>query len=115
MLGRLSSPGYRAIIQRHGPELSRHPVRTGIPQASFTITSARLNVTVQSASQSGPTPIKVLRNPGIICPVIGNPDGSWGKFRSPVPVVCCDWPVALTTLTFGSERSTLTIGASAAK
>ena len=80
MLGRFSSPGFRAIIQRRGPDLSRHPVSNGAPQASLTITAARVNVTVHSASKSGPTPINVWRNPGIICPVIGNPDGSWGKF-----------------------------------
>ena len=90
ILGRFSSPGCRAIIQRRGLEFSRHPVSTGMPRASLTITAVRLNVTVQSASQSGPTPIKVWRNPGIICSVIGNPDGSWGKFEPPVPVDCCD-------------------------
>ena len=78
ILGRFSSPGCRAILQRRGPELSCHPVSTDVPRASLTITSARVNVTVQFASQSGPTPIKVWQNPGIICPMIGNPDGSWG-------------------------------------
>ena len=86
MLGRFFLPGFRAILQRRGPELSRHPVSIGMPRASLTITAACLNVTLKSASQSGPTPIKVWQNPVIIFPVIGNPDGSWGKFKSPVPV-----------------------------
>ena len=89
MLDRFSSPGCGAIIQRRGPEFSRHPVSTGMSRVSRTITASRVNVTVQSASQSGPTPIKVWRKPGIILPVIGNPDGIWGKFKSPVPVYCC--------------------------
>ena len=76
ILGRFSSPSCRAILQRRGPEFSRHPVSTGVLRASRTITAARVNVTVKYASQSGHTPIKVWRNPGIICPVIGNPDGS---------------------------------------
>ena len=114
-LGRFSYPGCRAILRRRGPEFSRHPVSTGVPQASRTITAARVNVTVQSASQIGSTPIKVWWKPGIICPVIGNTDESWGKFKSPVPVDFCDWPVAVPTLTLGAERSMLTMGASAAK
>ena len=84
-------------------------------RASLTITPTRVNVTVQSASQIGTTHIKVWRNHGIICPVIGNLDGSWGIFKSPVPVYCFDWPVAVPTLTFGAERSTLTTGESAEK
>ena len=32
-----------------------------------------------------------------------------------MPVDCCDWPVAVHTLTFGAKRLTLTMGASAAK
>ena len=115
ILGRFSSSGCRAILQRYGPEFLRHPVSTGMPQASLTITAAHVNVTVQSASQSGPTPIKVWRNPGIICPVTGNPDGSLGKFNSPMPVDGWDWPVAVPTVTFGSEMLTLTMGASSEK
>ena len=115
ILGRFSSPGCRTIIQRRGPELLRHPVRTGVPQVSCTIAAACVNVTVQSASQSGTTPIKVWRKTGIICPVIGNTDGSWGKFKFPMSVDCCDFPVAVPTLTFEAKRSTLTMGASAAK
>ena len=84
-----------------------------MPCESRTITAARVNVTVQSASHSGPTPIKVWRNPGMICPVTGNPEGSFGRFNSPVPVEFWDWPVAVPTVTFGAERSMLTMGASA--
>ena len=47
--------------------------------------------------------------------MIGNPEGSWDKFKSPVPMNCCDCPVAVPTLTFGAERLTLTMGASAEK
>ena len=115
MLVRFSSPGCSAILQRRGPEFLHHPVSTGVPRASLTITSARVNVTVHYASQSGPTPIKVWRNPGSTYPVIRNPDGIWDKFKFPVPVDCCDWPVAVFTLTFGAERLTLTMGASAEK
>ena len=115
MLVRFSSPGWREILQRLDPEFLRNPVSNGVPRESCTINAARVHVTVQSASQSGPTPIKLWRNPGIICPVIGNPDGSWGKFKPPVPVDCCDWPVAVPTLTFGAERLMLTMGASAVK
>ena len=104
--------GCRAILQRRGPEFSRHPVSTGIPWAYLTTTAVRVNVTVQSASQSGPTPIKLWLNPGMICPVNGNPEGSLGKFNSPVPVDCWDCPVAVPTLDFGAERSMLTMGAS---
>ena len=74
-----------------------------------------MNVTVQSASYSGPTHIKVCLNPGMICPVTGNPEGSWERFNSPVPVEFWDWPVAVPTVNFGAERSMLTMGASAEK
>ena len=50
-----------------------------------------------------------------MCPVTGNPKGNLGKFNSPVPVDCCDWPVAVPTMTFGAKRSTLTMEASAEK
>ena len=115
IIGRLYSPGCREILQRRSHEFLLHPVSTGVPLSSLTITAVRVNVTIQSASQSGPTTIKVWRNPGIICPVIGNTEGSWGKFKSPVPVDFCDWPVAVPTFTFGAERSTLAMGASTEK
>ena len=115
IFGRFSSSGCRVILQRYGPEFSRHPVSTGIPRAFPTITAAHVNVTVQSASQSGPTHIKLWRYPGMICPVNGNPEGSLGGFNSPVPVDCWDWPVTVPTVTFGAERSTLTMRASSEK
>ena len=71
MLGRIFSSGWRAILQRRGPDCSRQPVRTGLPCESLTITAARVNVTVQSASHSGPTPIKVCLNPGMMFPLNG--------------------------------------------
>ena len=74
-----------------------------------------MKVTVQSASQIGPTPIKVWKKIGMRCPLIGNPDGRWGKSKSPVTVDCWVCPVAVTTLTFGAGRSMLTIGESVAK
>ena len=115
IFGRFASPGCRATFQRRGPGCSRHSVSTGMLCASLTITSALVNVTVQSASHSGPTPIRVCRNPGIICPVNGNPEVNFGRFNSPVPVEFCDWPVAVPTVAFGAERSMLTMGASAEK
>ena len=115
MLGRFSSLGFREIFQRRGPEFSRHPVSTGVTRASRTITAARVNFNVQSASYIGPAPIKVWQNPGVICPMIGNPYGIWGKFKPPVQVDFCDWPVAVHTLTFWAKRSTLTMEASAEK
>ena len=86
-----------------------------MPRASLNITAARVNVTVQSASQSGPTHIKVCRNPGMIDPVTGNPEGSFGRFNSHVPGDFWDWPGAVPTVTFGAERSTLTMGESSEK
>ena len=76
MLGRFYSPGYRTILQRCGPELSRHSVITGVPWAYRTIAAACVNVTVQYSSQIGTTPLKLWRNPGIIGPLIGSPDRS---------------------------------------
>ena len=70
-----------------------------------------MKVTVQSASQSGPAPIKVWRKPGMRCPLIGNTYGIWDKSKSRVPVNCWVCPVAVPTLTLGAERSMLTIGA----
>ena len=58
-MGRFASPGCKEILQSRGPEGSRHPVSTGVPWVSRTITVSRVKVTVQSASQIGPTPIKV--------------------------------------------------------
>ena len=86
-----------------------------MPRASFTINAARVNVTVQLASHSGTTTIKVCRNPGMIFPVTGNPEGIWRRFNSPVSVDFWDRPVAVPTFTFGAERSMLTMGASAEK
>ena len=51
----------------------------------------------------------------MISPVTGNPEVIFGRFNSPVPVDCWDWPVAVPTVTFGAEQSTLTMGASAEK
>ena len=74
-----------------------------------------MKVTVQLASQSGTTPIKVWQNPDMRCPLIGGTDGRWGNSKSPVPVDFWVCPVAVPTLTFGSESSMLTIGASVEK
>ena len=90
-------------------DCSRHPVSTRMPHAFLTIIDARVNTTVQSASHSGPTPIKVCRNTGMICPVSGNPEGSFCRFNSPVPVEFCDWPIAVPTVNFEAERSMLTM------
>ena len=74
--------------------------------------ASHVKVTVQSASQIGYTPIEVWRKPGMRCPLIGNPNGRWGKSKSPVSVDCWVCPVAVPTVTFGAEKSMLTIGAS---
>ena len=84
--GRFELPGSGEILQRRGPDCSRHPVSTGIPFVSLTIKAARVNVTVQSASHSRPTPIRVCWNPVMICPVTWNPEGTFGRFNSPIPV-----------------------------
>ena len=115
IFGRYDSPGCRVILLRRGTDCSLHPVSTGMSRASLTITAALVNVTVQSASHSGPTPIRVCQNPGMIFPVTGNPEGSYGRFNYHVPVEFCDWPVAVPTVTFGTDRSMLTMGASAEK
>ena len=86
-----------------------------MPWEYLTINDAFVNVTVQSASQSGPNPIKVWRNPGMMCPVTGNPEESLGKFNSPVSVDCWDLPVAVPTVTFGSEGVTGSMEASSEK
>ena len=114
-MGRFDSPGCRAILRSLDPEASRQPVSTGVPCWSRTMTSSRVKVIVQSASQSGPTPIKVWWKPVMSCPLIGNPEGIWGKSKSPVPVYCWVFPVAVPTLTFGDKRSMLTIGESVEK
>ena len=115
MLGRVVSSGWRAVLQSRGPDCYRQPVSTGLPCESLTTTSALVNVTVHSASHSGPTPIKVCLNPGMICPVTGKLAGSLRILSLPVPVESWVWPVAVPTVTYGAVRSMLTIGASAEK
>ena len=51
----------------------------------------------------------------MICPVTGNLERSFGRFNSPVPVEFLGLAVAVPTVTFGAERSMLTMGASAEK
>ena len=97
MRGRFDLLGWREILQRRGPDFSRQPVNTGMPCESLTITSARVNVTVQSASHSGPTPIKVCLNPGMIYHVTRKSQGSLGVFNSPVPAEISVFPVAVPT------------------
>ena len=94
---------------------SRQPVSTGVPCLSRTMTASRVNVTVQSASHSRPTPIKAWRKPVMRCPLIGNPDGRWVKFKSPVPVDCWVCPVSVPNLNFGAKRSMLNTGESVEK
>ena len=71
MLGRFDSLSWRVILQRRGTDCSRQPVSTGLPCASLTITAARVNVTVQFASHSRPTPTQLCLNSVMICPVTG--------------------------------------------
>ena len=94
---------------------ARQPVITGVPCLSCTTTSSRVKLTVQSASHSGPTPIKVWQKPGMRCPLIGNPDGRWGKSKFPVPVDYWVFPVSVPTLAFGAARYMLNTGASVEK
>ena len=94
---------------------SRQPVITGVPCLSRTMTASCMKVTVQSASYSGTTPIKVWRKPGIRCPLIGNPNWIWSKSKSPLRVDCWVCPIALPALTFGDSSSMLTTGASVEK
>ena len=94
---------------------SCQPVSTAVPCLSCTMTALRVMVTVQSASHSGPKSTKIWRKPGMRCPLVGNPDGRWGKSRSPVPVDCWNCPVAMPTVTFGAARSMLTTGESMEK
>ena len=49
------------------------------------------------------------------CPLIGNPDGIWGKSKSPVPVNCWIYPDAVPNLTFGAAGYMLTTGVSVEK
>ena len=91
---------------------SCQPVSTGVPCLSCTMTASCVKVTVHSASHSGPTHIKVWHEPGMRCPLIGNPNGRWGKSKSPVPVDCWVCPVAVPNLTFGAARSFLATWAS---
>ena len=114
-MGRFNYPCCRAIIQSLDPEASRQPVSTDVPCWSRTIKASCVKVTVQSESHIGPIPIKVWRKPSMSCPLIGNTDGRLGKFKSPVPVDCWVCPVAVPNLTFGAERSMLTIGESVEK
>ena len=79
------------------------------------MTALRVKVTVQSESLSGPTHINLWRKPGMRCPLIVNPNGIWGKSKSPVPVDFWVCPVDVPTLIFGAERHMLTIGASVEK
>ena len=74
------------------------------------MTTSRIRVTLQSSTKIGPTLIKVWWKPVLRCPLIGNPDGRWGKSKSPVPVDCWVFAVAVSTLTLGAERSMLTTG-----
>ena len=74
-----------------------------------------MKVIIQSASQSGPTHIKVWRKPGIRWPVINNTYWRWSKFKSPVLVDFWVCPVAVPTLTVGAKRLMLNMGKSAAK
>ena len=113
MLGRVVSSGWRAILQRRGPDCSRQPVSTGLPCGSLTTTAVLVNVTIQSASHIGPTPIKVCLHPGRICPVTGKLAGSLGRLSLPVPMETWVWPVAVPTVTFVAAQYMLTMGASA--
>ena len=90
---------------------SCQPVSTDAPCLSRTMTAPRMKVTVQSESHSWPTLTKVWQKIDMRCPLILNPEWIWGKSRSPVPVDCWVFPVAVRTVTFGAARSMLTTGA----
>ena len=94
---------------------SRQPISTGVPCLSRTMTALHVKVNVQSESNSGPTHTKVWWKPGMSFPLSGNPNGRWGKYRSPVTVDCWVCPVAVPTVTFGAASSMLTTGASMEK
>ena len=91
---------------------SHQPVSTEVPCLSRTMTASRVKVTMQSASHSGPNPTRLCWKPSMRCPLIGKPDGIWGKFRPPDPVDCWVCPVDVRTVTFGAARYVLATGES---
>ena len=111
ILSRFYSPGMRDIHQSLGHVASHQPVSIDVPCLTRTISASRMKLIAQLASHSGPTHIKIWRNPCIRCPLSGNPGGRWGKARYLVPVDCWVFPVDAPTVYFGAARSMLTTGA----
>ena len=71
-------------------------------------------VTVQPALHMGPMPMSVSQKAGMMWPVWGKSLGKFGIRLVAVAKDCCRCPVAVPTVTFGAEGSTLLTGASGA-
>ena len=73
------------------------PVRIGLPTGEKTVISCLVNSTVQSALQTGPTPMRVFVNDGMTYPVVGKSCAICGIGRDAVPEEDSTWTVAVPT------------------
>ena len=97
--------GLRANRQSLAPVRSLQPVRIGVPCGLYTVTSCLENVTVQSASHMGSSPIRVCLKDGMTCPMVGKAWASCGMGRLAVATDRSTWPLAVPTRTWGAVVS----------
>ena len=81
-----------------------------MPCFSLTVNALRVKVTAHLVSHRDLTSIKVWRNPGMRCPLVGNYNGIWGKAKFPIPADYCVCPVSVPSVTLGAAKYMFTTG-----
>ena len=75
MAGSSSSVGVSEMCQRRAPFFSLHPVSIGGPPCSYMMTLFLVKITLQSASNMGPRPMRVWWKEGMTLSARGKSGG----------------------------------------
>ena len=99
--GRCSLIGRRAKSHSFGISFPLHPGKMGLPSGENTVTSYFVSKTVQSASQMGLAPTRVLVNDSMMFPIFGKSDANCRIVSEAVADKLSTCPVAVPTQMFG--------------
>ena len=96
---------------RRAPLFSIHPMRIGDSLWSYMMTLFFVKITLQSALQMGPWPIRVWWKEGMTLQARGNSGGKLGIPKSDKQLYWSGWLLAVPKVIVGAVGSKLIVGA----
>ena len=111
MTGSSYGVGVSDMLHRRTLFFSLQPVRISDSLWSYMMTLFFVKITLKSASQMGPRPIRVWWKEGTTFPDRLKLGGRLGIPKSDEPLDWCGWPLAVPTVIVGAVGSKLIVGA----